>query len=176
MEAALQPLRCRSHQLQAQQRAAADKGVAHWAHVERPGLKEHARSLKDTLAILTDEEKVLRQRVEALATRQLGSDPSVSTGFNVIRSRTDGAGQPLSLEELQAERQRLLQALTNLSDQIATAKAEITRQRRRDDQEIWETQLVALQVRGGVGELGSSPVVPGCSQLACWWLWVVDSS
>lgn len=143
---ALEPLRARCAQLAAQLRAAQGRALAQYEHGERPSLKEHARSLKDTLAILTVEEAALRARLEGMASRQLASDPSVSTGFNVISSGlTDRSGAPLSLEELKKERARLVDALAALNGQIAAAKAEITRQRRREDAEIWETQLVALQ-------------------------------
>eukprot|EP00887_Chlorella_sp_A99_P003983 scaffold11.g3983.t1 len=143
--AALAPLRERCLQLQAQARTLRERAAAQWAATERPALKEHARGLRDTLVSLAAEEAALRRKLEALATHSLASDPSVSTGFNVIRSRTDRAGQPLALEELQAERRRLIDALGGLNGQIAAAKAEITRQRRKEDAEVWETQLVALQ-------------------------------
>lgn len=145
---ALEPLRARCMQLMAQLKASQERAVAQYAHSERPGLKDHARSLRDTLAILTAEEAQLTARLEAMASRKLPSDPSVSTGFNVISSgHTDRSGAPLSLEELRRERARLVDALAALNAQIATAKAELTRQRRKEDAEIWETQLVALQAR-----------------------------
>jgi hypothetical protein len=116
----------------------------------RPALKEHAASLKESLAILTREEAALRERVAALASQAVaGADSSVRTGFNVIRSRTGADGQSLPTAELREERQRLIDILAALDPKTEQAKQEIMRHAgrgRHDEREIWETQLVALQV------------------------------
>ena len=151
---ALGPLRARAAQLAAT--AAREKGGALHTYETsaRPALKEQAASLKESLAILAREEAALQERVAGLASQAVaGADPSVHTGFNVIRARTGADGQSLSLEELRAERQRLIDTLSVLGRQVEAAKREITRQHggRPEDREVWETQLVALQVRRGRG-------------------------
>ncbi len=61
------------------------------------------------------------------------------------RARVTSDGRPLPTDELRVERDRLTTALNQLAIDIAAAKAEIQSQRRAEEIEIWETQLVALQ-------------------------------
>lgn len=157
----LGPLRARAAQLTAAAQREKAAAVQTYETSARPALKEHAASLKESLGILMREEAALQERVDALASRAVaGADPSVRTGFNVIRARTGADGQSLPTEELRAERQRLVDTLDVLGQQVEQAKVEITRHAgrgRHQEQEIWETQLVALQVRhGGNGRLGQA--------------------
>ena len=149
----LGPLRARAAQLTAAAQRERAAAVQAYETSVRPALKEHAASLKESLAILLRDEAALRERVSALASCAVaGADPDVRTGFNVIRARTGADGQSLPTDELRAERQRLVDMLDVLEGQVEAAKAEITRHAGRgrgDEQEIWETQLVALQVRPG---------------------------
>lgn len=95
----LGPLRTRAAQLHAA--AAREKaGALHTYETSaRPALKEQAASLKESLAILGAEEAALRERLDGMAQRAVaGADPSVHTGFNVIRARTGADGQGLSIE------------------------------------------------------------------------------
>ncbi|EFN59785.1 hypothetical protein CHLNCDRAFT_56574 [Chlorella variabilis] len=145
----LGPLRARAAQLTAAAQREKAAAVQTYETSARPALKEHAASLKESLGILMREEAALQERVDALASRAVaGADPSVRTGFNVIRARTGADGQSLPTEELRAERQRLVDTLDVLGQQVEQAKVEITRHAgrgRHQEQEIWETQLVALQ-------------------------------
>ncbi|PSC68967.1 hypothetical protein C2E20_7463 [Micractinium conductrix] len=144
----LGPLRARAIQLEAA--AARERNVAlhNYETSARPALKQQAASLKESLSILIQEEAAQRERLEGLRGGQAvaGAAPGVTTGFNVIQSRTDADGRALPIEELRAERQRLVDTLAALGAQVEAAKAEVTRPGARPaDREIWETQLVALQ-------------------------------
>ena len=145
--AALGPLRVRAHQLQQQAAREHEAAEQRWQQSEKPVLKEHAAGMKQTLQLLTEEEAALQARVASFSTNSVPNHPGTSTGFNVIRARVDAFGKPLSTDALRAERDRLLKTIDTLEVEIAGAKAEITQHRRLEELEIWETKLVALQVR-----------------------------
>lgn len=143
---ALEPLRARARELQLQSIKEQDSALQRWIASEKPVLKEHAHGLKESMTVLTKEEALLKDRVSNLSTNAVPNQPGITTGFNVIRSRTDAAGQPLSIDALKIERTRLSAAVEKLNIDLAAARAEITDQTRRcEEQEIWETKLVALQ-------------------------------
>ena len=143
---ALGPLRVRAQQLQVQATKERDAALQRWSQSEKPVLKEHATGMKQTMQLLAKEEAALQQRVASLTATTVRNHPGTSTGFNVIRARVDAFGRPLSTEALKAERERLRRNLDTLDVEIAGAKAEITQHRRTEEEEIWETKLVALQV------------------------------
>jgi hypothetical protein len=143
---ALEPLRARARELQLQSIKEQDSALQRWIASEKPVLREHAHGLKESMTVLTKEEALLKDRVSNLSTNAVPNQPGITTGFNVIRSRTDAAGQPLSIDALKTERTRLSAAVEKLNIDLAAARAEITDQTRRcEEQEIWETKLVALQ-------------------------------
>jgi hypothetical protein len=143
--AALAPLRVRAQQLQSQAAREQEAGLHRWEQSERPVLKEHAAGMKDTLQLLLREHDALRKRVAGLEASSVRNHPGTTTGFNVIRARTDAVGQPLTTEALKNEKERLLRTVDTLEVEIAAAKAEIMLHRRSDEHDIWETKLVALQ-------------------------------
>lgn len=153
---ALKPLRVRAKQLQVQADQEHEASVQRWKQSERPVLKEHGDSLKQTLHILIQEEATLKSKIANLSTNAVPNHPGTTTGFNVIRSRTDTQGQPLTTDALRQERDRLLKVVDSLELVIAEAKAEITHHHRRNEDEIWETKLVALQVGRLIGLLTKS--------------------
>lgn len=142
---AITPLRMRARELQQQAVQDGEAALRRWEQSERPVLKEHATGMRDTLHVLTKEHEVLRQRVAELTPMSIRNHPGTSTGFNVIRARTDDKGKPLAMDELRAERDRLLRTLDSLEVDIAAVKAEIMAARRSEEHDIWETKLVALQ-------------------------------
>jgi hypothetical protein len=143
---ALEPLRARARELQFHSIKEQDLALQRWIASEKPVLKEHAHGLKESMTVLTKEEALLKDRVSNLSINAVPNQPGITTGFNVIRSRTDAAGQPLSIDALKTERTRLSAAVEKLNIDLAAARAEITDQTRRcEEQEIWETKLVALQ-------------------------------
>lgn len=142
----LRPLLVRASQIQTQ--AVKDQGarVLRWEQSERSVLRDHAVGMKQTMQLLAKEEAVLKQRVAQLEMSSVKNCPGTSTGFNVIRSRVDGCGRPLETDALRRERDRLATALRRFDAEIASAKAEIACNERKDEVEIWETKLVAMQV------------------------------
>jgi hypothetical protein len=144
---ALVPLRVRAQQLQVQATRERDAALQRWSQSEKPVLKEHAAGMKQTMQLLTKEEEALQHRVSNISASTVKNNPGTSTGFNVIRARVDAFGRPLSTEALQVERDRLRRTLDTLDFDIAGAKAEINQHRRSEEADIWETKLVALQVR-----------------------------
>lgn len=155
---ALAPLRKRARALEARRVQEQEAAIGRWQESEKPALKEFAHTLKETEHIQRGEIAQLQARLKEFAKHELnhptssgGPQPTrVTAGFNVIRARAGPDGQPLATEALRVERQRLVDTLAQLNVQIAAAKAELTEQRRLEEQEIWETKLVALQVRCGM--------------------------
>ena len=118
------------------------------AQSEKPALKHLAKGLKETLALQHQAVEAQQGRVASLAAAgAAAASSSVHAGFNVIRARLTAEGKSWPTADLRTERERLTAALNQLAIDIAAAKAEIKSQRRADEVEIWETQLVALQVR-----------------------------
>lgn len=119
MESSLGPLRARAAQLEAA--AARERATALHTYETsaRPALKQQAASLKESLGILSREEAALRERLAGLVEQAVaGAAPGVHTGFNVIRARAGADGGALPLEELRAERQRLMGMLEALGAQV----------------------------------------------------------
>ena len=131
---ALAPLRVRAQQLQVQATRERDASLQRWTQSEKPVLKEHAAGMKQTMQLLAKEEEALQHRVASMSASTVKNNPGTSTGFNVIRARVDAFGRPLS-------------TLDTIDFDIAGAKAEINQHRRSEEADIWETKLVALQVR-----------------------------
>lgn len=142
----LEPLIARAKELQSQSIREQEAALQRWIVSEKPVLKEHAQGLKESMSILAKEETVLQESVDQFSTAAVPNHPGTTTGFNVIRSRIDTFGRPLSMEALYSEKERLTKALEKLNIDLASARSEITTQKRRwEEQEIWETKLVALQ-------------------------------
>eukprot|EP00890_Picochlorum_soloecismus_P005506 jgi/Picsp_1/5957/NSC_03313-R1_hypothetical protein CHLNCDRAFT_56574 [Chlorella variabilis] len=144
-DSALRPLKVRAFQLQKQATLDQESRLLRWEQSERPVLRDHALGLKETMQLLSREEEQLQQRVANLSASTVQNCPGTSTGFNVIRSRVDSCGRPLEMEALRNERERLKTALHKFEVEIANAKAEILANQKRDEVEIWETKLVAMQ-------------------------------
>ncbi len=142
----LRPLQVRAGQIQSQAMKDQASRIVEWEQSERPVLRDHAVGMKRTMQLLAKEEAVLKQRVANLESSSVRNCPGTSTGFNVIRSRVDTCGRPLETEALKSERERLAAALRKFDVEIASAKAEIATNTRKDEIEIWETKLVAMQV------------------------------
>ncbi len=117
-----------------------------WLQSDKSNLKLHAKGLKEALDIQNQAVEAQQLRVTSLANQNL-SPSTVHAGFNVIRARLTSEGKAWATDDLRAEKDRLTKALNQLAIDIAAAKAEIKSQRRAEEVEIWETQLVALQVR-----------------------------
>ena len=67
-------------------------------------------------------------------------------GFHAIKSRTGPDGEVLSEESLQAEAARLRESLSTIDSRIDQARQELSRNTNAEEQDIWETNLVILQV------------------------------
>ncbi|GAB4822561.1 hypothetical protein N2152v2_009607 [Parachlorella kessleri] len=115
-----------------------------WLQSDKSNLKLHAKGLKEALDIQNQAVEAQQLRVTSLANQNL-SPSTVHAGFNVIRARLTSEGKAWATDDLRAEKDRLTKALNQLAIDIAAAKAEIKSQRRAEEVEIWETQLVALQ-------------------------------
>lgn len=163
--AALEPLRRKARAVEAQRVLEQEAAVRRWQQSERPALKDFAHTLRETETIQRSEIKQLQQRLREFTSSEVPNQPSsggpqphrVTTGFNVIRSRAGADGKPLPTDALRAERQRLIDTLAQLNVEIASAKAELTDQRRLEEQEIWETKLVALQVAAAAEAAAAQP-------------------
>ncbi|KAK9816598.1 hypothetical protein WJX72_002556 [[Myrmecia] bisecta] len=70
---------------------------------------------------------------------------AIRSGFNAIQAKKTQGGQPLSVEELQAEHERLSSALHSIDEQLLSVRTELQQPRREEEQDIWETKLVILQ-------------------------------
>ena len=63
-----------------------------------------------------------------------------------VKGRAGAKGQPLTEEELQKEAAQLRESLHTVENRIEQAKRELAGNKNRDEQDIWETNLVILQV------------------------------
>ena len=109
--------------------------IAHDWLVERESLEAQAASLTEALNILNAHHQSLQDSLTTSPPRDFHLfQSSFSVGFNA------------SLSDLRDERDRLRHALQQLETRLDQAKAEILKQHKADDREIWETQLIALQV------------------------------
>lgn len=68
-------------------------------------------------------------------------------GFNAIKGRTGPDGQPLSDEALEKEASHIKDALSAIEGRISQAQQELAGMRNQDEQDVWETNLVILQVK-----------------------------
>ena len=67
-------------------------------------------------------------------------------GFNAIKGRKGPDGRPLTDEALQQEAAQIQESLVTIESRIQQARQELARMTNRDEQDVWETNLVILQV------------------------------
>ena len=70
----------------------------------------------------------------------------VTLGFNPIVSKSGPDGKALPENVLVAERNRFQAALDGIDAKVADAQLELLQPKHADEQEIWETKLITLQV------------------------------
>ena len=131
----MEGLQIRAGQLNVQLATHRERAAAAWLSAERSSLEAQAVSLKESLQILAREQNSF----------SIGAPQTQARAFQPFQS-TLSAGKTATLPELRHERDRLHEAMQQVDHQIAEAKAEVLQQRREQDTEVWETQLVALQV------------------------------
>ena len=120
---------------------------------DKPQLRQLISSLEESRQVLDVELKAMQAnpgqaQAKAKAVAKKGVQ-AISTGFNAIRARPKADGKPMTDEELRTERQHLQASVGALGTKIASVREDISNNMRAEEREIWETNLVILQVSAG---------------------------
>ena len=106
--------------------------------------------LKEQIAILSQQRDLIDEEIRRLEAR-LSNVPVVNQTLPALPSAAARPGStshfaPLSDSELKAEQARLQATLLHIDGQIMSTKAVFTQPRREQERDIWEAQLIILQV------------------------------
>lgn len=120
----------------------------HQAKLDRYGA--HKPELKEQIAILSQQRDLIDEEIRRIETR-LSNAPVVDQMLPVLPSAAARPGSTshfaqLSDDELKAEQARLQATLLHIDGQIIATKAVFTQPRREQERDIWEAQLIILQV------------------------------
>ena len=120
----------------------------HQAKLDR--YSAHKPELKEQIAILSQQRDLIDEEIRRLETR-LNNAPVINQRPPVLPSAAARPGSTshfaqLSDNELKAEQARLQATLLHIDGQIMSTKAVFTQPRREEERDIWEAQLIILQV------------------------------
>lgn len=120
----------------------------HQAKLDR--YSAHKPELKEQIAILSQQRDLIDEEIRRLETR-LNNAPVINQRPSVFPSAAARPGSTshfaqLSDDELKAEQARLQATLLHIDGQIMSTKAVFTQPRREEERDIWEAQLIILQV------------------------------
>lgn len=106
--------------------------------------------LKEQIAILSQQRDLIEEEINKFETR-LSIAPLLNLNLPVTPSAAARPGSTsrfaqLSDEELKAEQSRLQDTLLHIDGQIMSTKAVFAQPRREQERDIWEAQLIILQV------------------------------
>lgn len=115
---------------------------------DKPQLKQLIAALEESRQVLDGELKAMQANPQQAKAKQVAKKgvQAISTGFNAIRSRPRADGKPMTDDELRAERQHLQDSIDVLGNKISSVREDIAKNMRAEEKEIWETNLVILQV------------------------------
>lgn len=115
---------------------------------DKPQLRQLITALEDSRQTMEAELKSLQANPQQARAKQVAKKgvQAISSGFNAIRTRPKADGKPMSDDELRSERQHLQDSLDVLSNKILSVREDISNNMRAEEREIWETNLVILQV------------------------------
>ena len=110
----------------------------------------HKPELKEQIAILSQQRDLIEEEIRRLETR-LSNAPIFN---HTLAAYLSAPARPastshfaqLSDNELKAEQARLQATLLHIDGQIMSTKAVFTQPRREQERDIWEAQLIILQV------------------------------
>ena len=115
---------------------------------DKPQLRQLIQALEGSRSVLEAELKELQQQPAGPKTAVKKTTAAIASGIGNLKSKQKPAGGPkMSDDELRSECQQLSSALGQLDDRIAGIRRDISRGMRADEREMWETNLVMLQVR-----------------------------
>lgn len=120
----------------------------HQAKLDRYSV--HKPELKEQIAILSQQRDLIDEEIGRLELR-LSNAPAINKTLPVLPSSAARPGgishfAQLSDDELKAEQARLQATLLHIDGQIMSTKAVFMQPRREQEQDIWEAQLIILQV------------------------------
>ena len=110
----------------------------------------HKPELKEQISVLSQQRDLIDDEIRRLEAR-LSNAPVPTYAAPVTPSAAARPGSTshfaqLSDDELMAERARLQGTLLHIDGQILSTKAVFTQPRREQERDIWEAQLIILQV------------------------------
>lgn len=120
----------------------------HQAKLDR--YSAHKPELKEQIAILSQQRDLIDEEIRRLETR-LSNAPVINQTLPVVPSAAARPGSTshfaqLPDDELKAEQARLQATLLHIDGQITSTKAVFAQPRREQERDIWEAQLIILQV------------------------------
>ena len=120
----------------------------HQAELDR--YSAHKPELKEQIAILSQQRDLIDEEIARLEAR-LSNVPAINPTLPVLPSSAARPGSTshfaqLSDDELKAEQARLQATLLHIDGQIMSTKAVFAQPRREQERDIWEAQLIILQV------------------------------
>ena len=120
----------------------------HQANLDR--FSAHKPELKEQIAILSQQRDLIEEEITKIETR-LSNAPLSTQYLPVTPSASARPGSTtrfaqLSDDELKAEQSRLQATLLHIDGQILSTKAVFAQPRKEQERDIWEAQLIILQV------------------------------
>ena len=119
---------------------------------DKPELRQLIQALEGSRQVLDAELKELQAQPASAKAAVKKTTSAFAAGFGALKSKASSApkateGSKLSDDELRTERQQLSGALGQLDQRIDGIRQELARNMRPDERDMWETNLVMMQVR-----------------------------
>ena len=119
---------------------------------DKPELRQLIQALEGSRQVLDAELKELQAQPASAKSAVKKTTSAFAAGFGALKSKASSApkateGSKLSDNELRTERQQLSGALGQLDQRIDGIRQELARNMRPDERDMWETNLVMMQVR-----------------------------
>ena len=109
---------------------------------------ECLQALEGSRSVLEQELKDLHAQPAGAKAAVKKTSAAIAQGIGQLKGKQSrgSTGSTLSDDELRTERQQLSSALDHLDERIAGIRQEISHGMRADEREMWETNLVMMQV------------------------------
>ena len=116
---------------------------------DKPQIRQLIQALEGSRQVLDAELKELQAHPASAKAAVKKTTQAFSAGFGALKGKAApkaAEGSKLSDEELRSERQQLSGALQQLDQRIDGIRQELASHMRPDERDMWETNLVMMQV------------------------------
>lgn len=146
---------------------------------DKPQMRQLIQALEGSRQVLDAELKELQTQPASAKAAVKKTTGAFAAGFGALKSKTSSApkaseGSKLSDDELRTERQQLAGALTQLDQRIDGIRQELAHNMRPDERDMWETNLVMMQVCIAAWPWCCSMTAQKVSKLGYRYLWSVS--